>query len=100
MAYYLLKLGVGRVDKMKRREETAELIVHQAFEESSGELSSKNPIVLSCGGIYIPYPRRKRLNHPLWKVLNLASEKNPTKVVSPDMPKSPLALIMEKESLN
>lgn len=85
---------------MKRMEEATELIVKGAFEEGEGELSSKNPMVLSCGGIYIPYNRNKLIDKPLWKILNVASEKNPTKVVCSGLPKSPLAEILGKENLN
>lgn len=84
----------------RERDESSELIVQSAFEESPGELSSKNPMVLSCGGIYIPRSKRGRLAAPLWKIINLADTKNPTKVVSSALPKSPLSEILKKESLN
>ena len=82
------------------RENQTELVVQQTLEEGSGELSSKNPMVLSCGGIYIPYHKRRQLNRPLWEVLNLPDEKNPVKVVTSDLPKSPLAEMLDKENLN
>ncbi len=81
-------------------ENPTELVVQQALEESPGELSSKNPMVLSCGGIYIPYHKRRRMDRPLWEILNLADENNPVKLVTSDLPKSPLAEILEKENLN
>ena len=82
------------------KDETGELIMQQAFEETPGELSSKNPMVLSCGGIYIPYNKRKSMDRPLWKVLNLADNERLSKVVSSSLPKSPLAEILDKESMN
>lgn len=85
---------------MRMREETAELVVSDAFEESPGELSSRNPMVLSCGGIYIPYKKYSNFSRPLWQVLNLANENEPVKVVSSNIPKSPLTEILEKESKN
>lgn len=82
------------------RDETAELVVRQSFEESPGELSSKNPMVLSCGGIYIPYNKRRQLARPLWNILNLADDRGTSKVVSSALPASPLAEIIKKESMN
>jgi len=85
---------------VKRAERTTELIVTQAYEESPGELSSKNPMILSCGGIYIPYNRRKIENRKLWHIINTADENSPSKVVCEGLPQSPLAEILNKESLN
>lgn len=85
---------------MKCKNEPTELIVHQAMEESPGELSSKNPMVLSCGGIYIPHDKRRRPAHPLWHILNLADEKRPTKVIGSNIYRSPLVDILKKEGMN
>lgn len=85
---------------MKREEGTTKLIIREAMEEGSGELSSKNPMVLSCGGVYIPQNRRRRFDQPLWKILNIADCDNPTKVVASGLPKSPLTRLLEKENLN
>jgi hypothetical protein len=84
---------------VKTRDETTELVVRQTYEESPGELSSKNPMVLSCGGIYIPQ-RRLDLDKPIWQVLNLPDGKRLTKVVSSGLPKSALTEMLEKESMN
>ena len=85
---------------MKRIDETTEFIVRQTYEESPGELSSKNPMVLSCGGIYIPHPRRADFDRQLWQIINIADEDRLSKVVSSSLPKSPLVEILLKESLN
>lgn len=86
---------------MKGRDDATELIVDQTFEEGPGELSSKNPMVLSCGGIYIPQRKRSHLEHKiLWQIINLPDMEHPTKIVSSGLPKSPLAEIIQKESLN
>lgn len=76
------------------------LIVDQAFEGGVGDLSSKNPMVLSCGGIYVPHNRRRSFERPLWHILNLADEKRPVKVVSGNLLKSALAEILAKEGMN
>ena len=88
---------------MRRRDEElemAEMVVQQTYEESAGELSSKNPMVLSCGGMYIPHEKRKGADMPLWEVISTPDSENPSKVVSSGMPKSPLAAILDKEHLN
>lgn len=85
---------------MDKIETAAELIVQEAFEEGPGELSSTNPMVLSCGGIYIPRRRRAIPVHPLWHILNLPDNEGKSKVVSDGVPKSPLAAILEKENMN
>lgn len=84
---------------MKTMEMENEEIVRETYEEGPGELSSRNPMVLSCGGIYIPN-RKRVLDRPLWHVINLPDTDNPTKVVSSNIPKSPLNEILDKESLN
>lgn len=78
--------------------EQEELIVRSAYEESSGELSSRNPMVLSCGGIYIPREKRRKKGMPLWEILNLAGDAS--KVIATEIPKSPLNIILDKESKN
>jgi len=85
---------------VKRIETASELVVQQAFEEGPGELSSQNPMVLSCGGIYIPYNKRKLRDKPLWKVLNLPDNERLSKVVSSSLPQSPLCDMLKKESMN
>ena len=78
--------------------EQEELIVRSAYEESSGELSSRNPMVLSCGGIYIPREKRRKQGMPLWEILNLAGDAST--VIATEIPKSPLNIILDKESKN
>lgn len=85
---------------MKRANSITETIVRDTLEESPGELSSRNPMVLSCGGIYIPYNKRRLAGRPFWKMLNLADGERPVKVVTPGLGKSPLTELLEKESMN
>lgn len=100
MVCLLLNCGAGDGRKMRHEDKTTELIVEKAYEESPGELSSKHPMVLSCGGIYIPYNKRKRMERPLWHVLNIADDTRLVKVVSSGLPRSPLSEILDKESKN
>ncbi|PIR20884.1 MAG: hypothetical protein COV45_04840 [Deltaproteobacteria bacterium CG11_big_fil_rev_8_21_14_0_20_47_16] len=64
---------------------------------SSAEGAPENPVVLSCGGIFIPQPR----NNPVqYHILNTPSEESSAKVVSGTVPTNMLQLVMAKESLN
>lgn len=85
---------------MRNETSESELIVQEAYEESPVELSSRNPMVLSCGGIYIPNDKRGFLDRPLWEILNVADNSNPVRVVCSSLPRDPLLEIMEKESMN
>lgn len=80
------------------QEKFTDWILKQVFEESPGELSSKDPIVVSCGGIYIPHPesRRRVLQH----VLVTPNNKEPVKVMNGAAPRNTLREILAKESMN
>lgn len=79
-------------------ETEAQQILETAYDQKVGrEGSSENPVVLSCGGIFIPQPR----NQPLqYHVVNTANEDSSAKVMSGVVPQSMLQLVMAKESMN
>lgn len=84
---------------MSRVHETeAQQIIETAYSNRGGrEGNSENPVILSCGGIFIPQP----LNRPIqYQVLNTANEESPSKVVSGIIPLNMLHLVMAKESMN
>lgn len=79
-------------------ETEAQQILEAAYGQKLGEQGGNdNPVVLSCGGIFIPQPRNRPLQY---HVLNTANEDTPSKVVSGVMPRSMLTLVMAKESMN
>lgn len=84
---------------MSRLHETeAQQILETAYDQKVGrEGSSENPVVLSCGGIFIPQPRNRPIQY---HVLNTASEESSAKVVSGVVPQNMLQLVMAKESMN
>ena len=79
-------------------ERCTEMIIRQVFEESRGELSSKNPLVLSCGGIYIPHPGAggRILQH----ILVTPNDKEPVKVMTHVAHRNALHQLIAKESMN
>jgi len=79
-------------------EKCSEMILRQVFEESPGELSSKSPAVLSCGGIYIPHPepRMSRIQH----ILVTPNTNEPVKVLTGDTSRNALMELLEKGSMN
>ncbi|MBU4484202.1 hypothetical protein KKA47_02145 [bacterium] len=75
--------------------------LEMVMEENPGELSSQNPVVLSCGGIYIP--RENKFGRPvksLYQVLNTCNERSPIKIVVENIYKDILSEFMKKESMN
>ena len=84
---------------MRKRPGCGELILRELYERDPKELSQKNPMVLSCGGIYIPRKNRKspKFEHHL---LTTPNDSEPTKVVSGIRPKNILKAVMDKEDLN
>lgn len=84
---------------MSRTHETeAQQILETAYGQKVGESAgSDNPVVLSCGGIFIPQPRNRPLQY---HVLNTPNEELPSKVVSGVIPRNMLHLVMAKESMN
>lgn len=66
---------------------------------SPDELSEKNPVVLSCGGIFIPQKERMQRNMG-YQILMTPSETEPVKVVSGLRTSTILQRVMMKESQN
>lgn len=84
----------------RRDEEMTTLVVEQVQEQKMDGLTDKNPTVLSCGGIFIPRPRPMGPNDEIYKILNCANEKEPTKVVCGSVPRNLLQEVLYKESMN
>lgn len=80
--------------------EMTELVVEQVQEERLDGLNDKHPMVLSCGGIFVPRPRPMGPNDEIFKILNIANEKEPTKIVSGAVMQNVLREVLHKESMN
>lgn len=80
------------------KERIGRVILKRAFESSPDEFCSKDPTVLSCGGIYIPH--RAGQVRTLYHVLNTSNQTEPVKIVSGVRPKNLLHELLIKESLN
>ncbi len=73
-------------------------IFRRISEGRLGGLSSVNPVVLSCGGIYIPHQGvNQRI---IYHIITTANENSPVKVVTGVKPKNVLEQIITKESMN
>jgi len=70
----------------------------KALRESWGELSSVNPVILSCGGIYIPQQGEAR--RIIYHILTTPNEMEPVKVVTGMRPRNILLKVLAKESMN
>lgn len=73
-------------------------VIEHFFKGDFGELKSKDPTVLSCGGIYIPH--RGTQQRLLYHIINTPSDREPVKVVCGSRPKNVLHEVMLKESMN
>jgi len=80
---------------LKRPDEN---LLEEAPRESWGELSSINPVVLSCGGIYIPHQGEVR--RISYHILTTPNETEPVKVITGIRPRNILQMVLAKESLN
>ena len=110
MAYSLLNqcasatkalADIGMEGNMAEKDmEMKDLLVEQVVSEPSSSLGTKNPMVLSCGGIFIPRPRPMGPNDEIYKILNIANQKEPTKVVCGSVPHNLLQEVLHKESMN
>ncbi len=88
---------------MTRRDEELEmqeLVVEQTQDPGLDGLGTKNPTVLSCGGIYIPRPRPMGPNDEIYKIINSPNQKEPTKVVMGSLHLNILMEVLHKESMN
>lgn len=79
-------------------EDESQQILEAAYSRKmGGEGGSESPVVISCGGIFIPQPQGRPTQY---HVLSTANEESPSKVVSGVMPQNMLHLVMAKESMN
>lgn len=88
---------------MTRRDEDTgmqELLIEQPQLQRTDQLPSKHPMVLSCGGIYIPRPKPMGPNDEIYKILNIANQKEPTKIVMGPIHLNLLQEVLHKESMN
>jgi hypothetical protein len=63
-------------------------------------MPTRDPVVLSCGGMYIPQNRRSSSKGPQFHILNVLNENEPTKVISGTVPRNLLRDVLAKESMN
>ncbi len=84
----------------RTEQEMTELVVENVPEPNLGEIGTQNPMVLSCGGIFIPRPKPMGLNDEIYKILNTPDTKEPTKLVSGSFHMNLLQEVLHKESMN
>lgn len=79
------------------RGQTGDLVLKESM--SGEELVSRNPTVLSCGGIYIPRNthEEKRI---LYHIITTQRKDEPVRVVGNFRPRNSLHEILLRESLN
>lgn len=92
-------LSVGSMAHPSNNESTNE-IIERATAVSLGEAQSAHPMVLSCGGLFVPRPRRLNPRDPLYVILHTPATEVPTKIVSACVSKGPLDVALGKERLN
>lgn len=74
-------------------------ILQQVVEQHPAALSQQNPMVLSCGGIYIPR-RAIEVTRLPYALVNTISPNETAKVVGTTRPRNLLHEIIRKESAN
>lgn len=79
-------------------ERCTEIILRRVFEESQGDLSSDNPMVFSCGGVYIPHPRSQ--TRMLQHIIVTGDSNEPVKVKTGAIQRNALMELIAKESMN
>lgn len=79
-------------------ERCTEMIMRRVFEEGRGELSSNNPVVFSCGGVYIPHPRSQ--SRMIQHIIVTGDSKEPVKVKTGTAHRNALKELIAKESMN
>ncbi len=84
----------------KQEAEITNLVVENVPDESMGGLGRSNPTVLSCGGIYIPRPKPFDPKEEYFKIINIANDKEPTKIVGSSVAINLLQNVLHKESMN
>ena len=78
---------------------TTEMILNEISQQGVAEVQERSPMVLSCGGIYIPHTKRDARQ---WQaeVLTTSNENEPVKVFSAVRPRNVLYDMLLRESLN
>lgn len=82
----------------KTVERCSKIIMRRVFEESRGELSSDDPMVFSCGGVYIPHPRSQ--SRMLQHIIVTGDSKEPVKIKTGVAQRNALRELIAKESMN
>lgn len=80
--------------------ESTNEIIERATAVSLGEAQSAHPMVLSCGGVFVPRPRRLNPRDPLYVILHTPATEMSTKIVSACASKGLLDVAQSKERLN
>ncbi len=73
-------------------------MLDKVLQGSFGGISSVDPAILSCGGIYIPH--RREVQKVIYHIINTSNQDMPVKVVTGMKPKNVLHFIMQKEAMN
>jgi len=79
-------------------ERCTEIIMRRVFEEGRGELSSDNPMVFSCGGVYIPHPRSQ--SRMIQHIIVTGDSREPVKVKTGIVQRNALKELLARESMN
>jgi hypothetical protein len=98
LAYSLLKQRIGGREMASAFGRLDSEILHKVSEGRLGGLSSVNPVVLSCGGIYIPHQGANQ--RIIYHIITTANENTPVKVVTCIRPRNILQQLLSKESMN
>lgn len=85
----MVKGELARIDKE---------LLQKVLQGSFGGLSSADPIILSCGGIYIPH--KNETQKVFYHILTTSNDEMPVKIVSAIKPRNLLHQVLRKESLN
>ncbi len=88
------------MDDRRETISTATEIIEQATSVSLGEARSTHPMVLSCGGCFIPRPRLLDPKDPLYRIVNTPNSVAPAKIVSACASKGVLDIVHGKNCLN
>lgn len=76
------------------------LIFERTLEISQGNIGHGHPMVLSCGGIFVPRPRPINPHDPLYHILSTPNDAAPTKIVSTLIAHDVLDILMVKNDSN
>jgi hypothetical protein len=59
-----------------------DMILERFLDVSQGDLQASHPMILSCGGVFVPRPPMLNPRDPLYHILHTPNRKTPTKIVS------------------